>query len=1184
VADIDTGVDRNHEDLQGQMWVNTAETPDNGVDDDGNGYVDDYHGWDWVNHDNDPMDDHGHGTHTVGTIAGVGNNGKGVVGVNWTSKIMALKFLNASGNGGLDDGAAALQYAADMGAKVSSNSWGCSCQSILSEDAVKYEHDRGMVVAAAAGNSNADALNHSPSSADHAVTVAASDYNDAKASFSNWGEKIDVAAPGVETLSLKAATSPMCTSRPERIVGTNYCKVSGTSMATPHVAGLAALLLAKNPNLTNEEIRQILRTGADDLGTAGKDRDYGYGRINAAGSMNLSATHPLTPVITSPRSRTAPVSSFLEIRGSVLGPNFANYKVEMGVGRSPSSWTTLNTSTNQVINGVLATANNLGSLPEGSQIIFRLTATDTTGKIYQFQVHDITIDNFETIITSPATSVFGNTVDVIGTAQTKNGVIFGNYKLEYGAGTYPSSWLASGITLTNSGNQPVAGGDLGTWDTSSLTNDAVYTLRLTVTSSSGESDQAKVQIRVDKEVLSGWPKDLGVGWIYSVPAVADLNNDGQEEIFVAPVNQQKIFAFKKDGTNLAGWPVTLPLYIPTTNSLVISDISGDGKKEVIVRTGTYIDVIGYDGNSYPGWPQRIDYFTGSPAAGDLDGDGSSEIVILSQFGSTLQVYALNGDGSIVSGFPKTVFENGTAQTGSYKNYDTHLVDIDDDKKLEMIIHPRIQNVDTVYVLDYQGDRLPGWPKTITADFEVEIDRTLAGDITGDGMAEIIVYYSKQGASGEDTYITVFDANGNELPNYPQWAARSVGRMGPALGDATDDGTLDIVIPNYGDGGYAFKCSPSVFTKDGLVSHPYCYYSHDALPAIVDFNGNGEPNVIASGGHNIHVLSKYYDVEGKLGWEKIWEKSPGNTDIQPIVSDLDNNGKWEIIAVVKLDQSSAIFVWEPEGADNSSANGKSWSQYLGDESHTGTYPVGTSTPPPADTTPPSSTITNPTDNSQVSGTVNVTADAIDNVGVTKVEFYVDDVLKSTDTSSPYSYSWDSTSVSNGIYVIKAKAYDAAGNVGSAEVSVTVGNGDTQPPSTPTNLSATDTSHSKVDLSWTASTDNVGVTGYWVVRDGVTIANVTLGTSYSDTTVSPSTAYEYQVIAYDAAGNLSPPSNVATVTTPSVPDTQAPTVPTGVSATAVSSSQINLSWNASSDNVGVVGYEVYRDMKYIERGVE
>ena len=389
VADIDTGVDRNHPDIAANMWINTEETPSNGIDDDGNGYVDDYYGWDWVNNDGDPMDDHGHGTHVAGTIAAVGNNSAGVVGVSWTSKIMALKFLSSGGSGSLSNGIAALRYAADMGAKVSSNSWGCACNTAAMDDAVKYEHDRGMVMVAAAGNSNADTIGFSPASADRAIAVAATDYLDRKASFSNWGEKVDVAAPGVNTLSLKAAVSPMCSA--SRTVGTRYCRVSGTSMATPHVAGLAALLWANNSSLTNEEIRQIIRHGADDLGTAGKDRNFGYGRINAGGSMTLSGGRYMRPIITTPSSRTTISGSSYNVLGGVAGPRFASYKLEAGLGRSPTSWQLLKNSTTQVTSGVLATIDTT-SLSDG-EYIFRVTATVNNGKKYQFQVHAVKVDN-----------------------------------------------------------------------------------------------------------------------------------------------------------------------------------------------------------------------------------------------------------------------------------------------------------------------------------------------------------------------------------------------------------------------------------------------------------------------------------------------------------------------------------------------------------------------------------------------------------------------------------------------------------------------------------------------------------------------------------------------------------------------------------------------------------------------
>lgn len=388
VADIDTGVDRNHEDLKDNMWVNINEIPNNGIDDDANGYIDDYYGWDYVANDPDPMDDHGHGTHTAGTITATGGNLTGVVGVNWTGKIMALKFLDSGGSGYLSDGIEALRYAADMGAKVSSNSWGCRCNSISMDDAVKYQHDRGMVTVVAAGNDNSDTIDYSPASADYAVTVAATDPGDIKAYFSNWGERIDVAAPGVDILSTRAGVNPMCDA--SRTIGANYCRISGTSMATPHVAGLAALILSKNLLLTNEEVRQIIRKGAVDLGLAGKDSNFGYGRIDGERSIAFAAGEkPLTPVITSPASRTSIVTPTFQITGGIGGSNFSSYTLEAGSGRTPAIWIPLHVSTTQVANGVLATIDT--SLIPAGLTILRLTATDTQGNTYQFQVHDINI-------------------------------------------------------------------------------------------------------------------------------------------------------------------------------------------------------------------------------------------------------------------------------------------------------------------------------------------------------------------------------------------------------------------------------------------------------------------------------------------------------------------------------------------------------------------------------------------------------------------------------------------------------------------------------------------------------------------------------------------------------------------------------------------------------------------------
>jgi hypothetical protein len=230
--------------------------------------------------------------------------------------------------------------------------------------------------------------------------------------------------------------------------------------------------------------------------------------------------------------------------------------------------------------------------------------------------------------------------------------------------------------------------------------------------------------------------------------------------------------------------------------------------------------------------------------------------------------------------------------------------------------------------------------------------------------------------------------------------------------------------------------------------------------------------------------------------------------------------------------------------------------------------------PNDTTPPTVTLTAPQEGATVSGVVSLAASASDNTGVTKVEFYDNSSLVAADTSAPYSATWDSVKTANGSHLITARAYDGAGNLSADSSTVTTKNGDAQAPSMPTNVKAVASSYNTVNVTWNASTDNTAVTGYTILRDGVPIGNVGAVTSYKDTGLSAHTTYAYQVLAFDGAGNKSVPTAKVSVTTPTVPDSQPPSKPTSLVATAASASQINLSWTASTDNIGVVSYDVYR----------
>jgi subtilisin family serine protease len=255
IAVIDTGVDYTHPDIAANMWRNPGEIAGSGRDDDGNGFVDDIHGWNFVARNGRPLDDNGHGTHVAGTIGAVGNNGTGVTGVSWQVSIMALKFLDANGSGTTANAIAAINYATrmrrDFGINIvaTNNSWGGGGFSAGLRDAIAAGRQAGILFVTAAGNEGRDndrLASYPASYPDEAViAVAASDRSDRLAGFSNVGAStVHLAAPGVGIVST--------------VPGGRYASYSGTSMAAPHVAGTLALMAAANPDATASELRTAL--------------------------------------------------------------------------------------------------------------------------------------------------------------------------------------------------------------------------------------------------------------------------------------------------------------------------------------------------------------------------------------------------------------------------------------------------------------------------------------------------------------------------------------------------------------------------------------------------------------------------------------------------------------------------------------------------------------------------------------------------------------------------------------------------------------------------------------------------------------------------------------------------------------------------------------------------------------
>lgn len=300
VGVIDTGTDYNHADLKDNIWVNPGEIAGNGIDDDNNGVVDDVHGYSAVNNNGNPMDQEGHGTHVAGTIGAVGNNGVGVAGVNWQVSLAPCQFLDASGSGTTAGAIACINYFTNLklnhgiNVRLTSNSWGGGGFSQALKDAIAAGNEAGILFVAAAGNDadDSDISPHYPSAYDlpGIVSVASTDRNDNMSSFSTYGAvSVDLGAPGSAILS----TTPNNT----------YGSLSGTSMATPHVSGAAALVLAANPALSLSELKAVLLDSGDSLPALAGKTVTGK-RLNVKNALDAADPTPGFNLGLTPASQT----------------------------------------------------------------------------------------------------------------------------------------------------------------------------------------------------------------------------------------------------------------------------------------------------------------------------------------------------------------------------------------------------------------------------------------------------------------------------------------------------------------------------------------------------------------------------------------------------------------------------------------------------------------------------------------------------------------------------------------------------------------------------------------------------------------------------------------------------------------------------------------------------------------
>lgn len=1005
VAVIDSGVDMTHPELQGRIWTNPGETAGNGVDDDGNGYVDDVHGWDVWHNTNDPSDNLGHGTFLAGIIGAATNNVTGMAGINWSVQIMPVRIGGKVGSGAnwsediinSSGQVKALKYARDNGADVINLSygWSGSLDPIL-QDGINSIHDSGVILIGAAGNNGQDLATNPfyPASFTGVLSVGAWCPNNTTLyrpaplgtyctahpkgswpTFSNYGlltgnlalHGLDIVAPGVDTLSLRAAGTDMYDDG-KHIVNGQYYFADGTSFSAPHTSGVAALLRAIKPGLAGDLASLILKQSAEDITdadipgqgyAAGPDAKSGNGVLDAA-----KAVTTLQNFLANPKPELTLVNGSVQVMNQTQG----NLQVTVkNIGFSTAS---------TVSYAVYAKANLMGA-PVKTGTISNIVAGGTSVISWTYVLAAVMTDNF-------SVSVASAPAEYLDTNNSMN------------------------ITL--------------------------------------------------KKVLAGWPQAGGQGG--ALPLAVDLTGDGQPEV-LAP-SGTSVMAWSGDGSTVTGWPVTVG-GASTIVAVAAADIDGDGRSEIIAVTNDgHVYVWRNDGTPFgAAWPAA----TGGaqafypPAIGDLNGDGKQEIVLS---GSNGHAYAWDYQGHLLVGWGAA----NSQTSGSLRS--PVLADLEGNGKLEAIF----VSGRTVYVLRPNGTRFDAmsgtptqWPVTVTTPSDLTGPPAVA-DLNHDGKPEIIA-----GDGGGELHV--WNNTGTAYPTpFPPLGVPMA--TSPVIADFAHDGNLEIIIGGNDGSFYGWRAATGVqnilLASSGISS--------GNTPAVADVDGDGQLELVTAG-----LTPAAIRLNGMAAM-KYQTGSVADTfqSTSPVVVDIDGDGRPEIL-VAKQDGNIYAFL-TPGSASQDACP---WLTGFHDARHSGTYGINGT----GDIAPPAVSISSPADQTFVRGTTTMATDAVDDIGVTTVSLWeqsnpgrmLGSQKLATITQSPFQYTLNTATLPDGQHIFTAKASDGACHTTtSLPITITVDN--TPPLSTISHPGSGATVSGTVTISGSVS-DAQGIASAAAYLDGTTL---------------------------------------------------------------------------------------------------
>ena len=772
VAIIDSGVDYGHEDLAANIFSSAQDCNSNGVDDDGNGYADDCHGIDTANDDSDPMDDVGHGTHVAGTIGALGNNGIGVAGVAWQVRILPCKFLGSDGTGSTADAIECLDYIATLKARgvnvvASNNSWGGLEMSLALQDAIAAQRELGVLFVAAAGNEleDNDVQPAFPCSYDlsNIICVAATQPGDVRPTFSNYGSStVHLGAPGEGVLS----TLP----------GNQYGFADGTSMATPHVTGVLALLAAQAPARDWRALKNLVLASGDPLAnligwTITGRRLNAHHALTCADSVVLARLQPLNFTLLHRAvgariplkvlhidcaSPNGTVTVDVEPSGETitLQDNGAGQDEAAGDGIYSGTWTTAAAGTFTL---------SFSGLPDES-VTVEVDPQLKPG----FPVQTLSIDEFGAIGTRSGASVLAGNVD-------------DDPQLEI---------FVSGIMF----------GPLHAWnhDGSPLRGWPVWDVQGAVFSSLGELDGDRTRAEIaaaigfvsmfaysgDGTRLPGWPRTTSG---LAPPVMIDVDGDGLDEVVAVPVRHAD------------GAPLIASVDYPPGGADAAADLDVDGEMEFVAANGESVAAANRSG-MLPGFPAPLPHQPGAAGdeksvVGDVDGDGKLEIVVAERLNpsnlATVHVFSNAGR-----------LERTLLTDSVFGGAGASLADLDGDGIPEILLPA----ANRIYAWRGDGTPVAGWPVSLGANAAGGRE-AVVGDINGDGRPDVAAT-AQQFFPFNSALLYVFDSDGTPLADFPKPFDSTSGGVTPAIADIDLDGRNDVIVataplPGRRDGVFAY---------------------------------------------------------------------------------------------------------------------------------------------------------------------------------------------------------------------------------------------------------------------------------------------------------------------------------------------------------------------------------------------